>query len=79
MGINYSCWRGTFFFFLVYSPCVLTIMVVLFGSLCCAIQAHFMIFGMRSMSVMWVYPRLNHYVLKAGPKEPKTLSLLCGK
>lgn len=78
MGIISSCWRGSILFF-VYSLCVLTIMMVLFGSVCCAIQAHLMIFGMRLMLVMWAYPRLNHCVLKAGPKEPKTLSLLCGK
>lgn len=35
-----SCWRGSILLF-VQSSCVMTIMVVLFGLVCCAISPHF--------------------------------------
>ena len=53
--------------------------MILFGIVCCAILAHLMTFGMRLMSVTWVYLWPYHCVLKVGPKEPKILFLLCGE
>jgi hypothetical protein len=40
VGVMSSCWRGLVFLF-VQSSCVMTIMVVLFGLVCCANLPHF--------------------------------------
>ena len=48
--IIYGFWRISILLF-VQSLCVMTIMVLLFGLVCCAIVGHLMTFGMRSMLI----------------------------
>lgn len=43
------------------------------------IYAHFMTFERRLKSTLWAKPRTFHWVKKAGPKEPNSMSLLSGE
>ena len=79
MGGLSGCWRGLIYLF-VQSSIVMTIINGgIIWVICCENLAHLMAFGIRLMSVMWVYPWLDHCVLKAWPRKSKILSFLCGE